>query len=419
MVCPLFELPTLGFALALDVAGLPPEVQGLLEARWPPRAVGANVSGTLFFEAIQGPVGLPAADLVTAEVTFTCPTVAEVVTNTAVLSLDLGNGRVEGRGRVDAGHARGGVEAAVRAAGLLALAQRGVFVLHASAVHLDGDALVLLGASSAGKTTTARRLGREGLRRIADDMIAIDLEARPPALHGLPFERAGRALASNLAARDSPIVCRGGALVRKGARSAGLSPVENAPHAWAEALIALPSPPGTEPLVLSRFARLCEVPLCALDAPPSGPLAPAVLPWLASLRATGFGLRDSQGGGEAGRVWDSSSMPPRLPVYSPLIPGAVGALMRELDQTARVARAPNVAWRILDGAAVLVAPSSPAVQTLNPVGTVVWELSDGRSIAEIVDAIVKEFEVERTQASLDVERFVRELEGKRLLVVEG
>ena len=93
--------------------------------------------------------------------------------------------------------------------------------------------------------------------------------------------------------------------------------------------------------------------------------------------------------------------------------------MRELDQTARVARAPNVAWRILSGAAVLVVPSSPTVQTLNPVGTAVWELSDGRSIVDIVDAIVNEFEVERTQASLDVERFIREREGKKLLGVEG
>ena len=79
---------------------------------------------------------------------------------------------------------------------------------------------------------------------------------------------------------------------------------------------------------------------------------------------------------------------------------------------------PNVAWRVLDGTAVLVVPSSPSVQTLNPVGTAVWALSDGRSVAAIVDAIVNEFEVERTQAALDVERFVRELEGKQMLIVE-
>jgi hypothetical protein len=91
--------------------------------------------------------------------------------------------------------------------------------------------------------------------------------------------------------------------------------------------------------------------------------------------------------------------------------------MTEREQTVRrVARAPNVAWRVLDGAAVLVAPSSPTVQTLNPVGTLVWTLADGRTVPEIVDAVMNDFEVERARASLDVERFVHELEGKGLLV---
>jgi hypothetical protein len=65
---------------------------------------------------------------------------------------------------------------------------------------------------------------------------------------------------------------------------------------------------------------------------------------------------------------------------------------------------------------VLVAPSSPSIQTLNEVGTLIWQLADGRPIAEIVDAVVNEFEVERIQAATDVESFVQDLEGRGWLV---
>lgn len=405
----LFALPSLRFALALDVVGLRPDLGARLEARWPARTADAETCGALAFEAVPEEVGLPPADLVTAEVTWTGPAQADVITNAAALSLDLTGDRVEGRGRVDARRARGGIEAAVRAASVLALARRGVLVLHASAAHRDGDALVFLGASTAGKTTTARRLGREGLHRLADDMIAIDLAASPPTLHRLPFERAGRALADLAAGtgRPGPIACLGGALVRKGACAAAIRPLDDAPRVWAEAVITLPPAPGDAPLLLERFAWLCEVPLRALDAPPAGPLAPAVIPWLEALRAGAGGAPRSG----AGKKLDALS--PTAQATRPVSPGGT---MIEREQTAiRVTRAPNVAWRVLDGAAVLVAPSSPTVQTLNPVGTLVWTLADGRTLPEMVDAVVNEFDVERTQAALDVERFVQDLVGKGLL----
>jgi hypothetical protein len=82
-----------------------------------------------------------------------------------------------------------------------------------------------------------------------------------------------------------------------------------------------------------------------------------------------------------------------------------------------VARAPNVAWRVFDGAAVLVAPASPTIQTLNPVGTRVWELADGRTASAIVQSIVSEFEVTQSQAEGDVQRFVDEMVAKGLLVL--
>ncbi len=53
----------------------------------------------------------------------------------------------------------------------LALAQRGVFLLHAGGCEVDGDAFLFLGESGAGKSTLAARLGAP---RLADDQAAID-----------------------------------------------------------------------------------------------------------------------------------------------------------------------------------------------------------------------------------------------------
>lgn len=84
---------------------------------------------------------------------------------------------------------------------------------------------------------------------------------------------------------------------------------------------------------------------------------------------------------------------------------------------ARVERARGVAWRVLEGRAVLVAPSSPNIHTLNDVGTLVWQLADGRDVAAIVVAVVNEFEVSSTEATVDVDRFVHDLAGKGLMTV--
>ena len=408
----LSELPSLGFALAVQVSGLPPELQAPLAARWPapadePPLPDAPPPHQLVLDAAPGPVGLPSSELVTAEVIWSSPTRAELRTNAAELSLTLDDDRaLRAEGCIDARRPRGGLEAAIRAITTLALARRGVLLLHASAVHHQGDALVLLGASGAGKTTTARRLGRQGFQRLADDLIALDLAASPPLLHRLPFERAGRALPAPAGER---IACRGGLLVCKNAAVARLSPLPDPVRAWAEAIIALPPAPGAAPHLLAAVARLCQLPLRTLEASPSGPLAPAILPWLDALRASPS-LRASP------------ALPFSLDAFPPAPqanrPGRPGSTMAEGEQIRRIERAPNVAWRVLDGAAVLVAPASPAIQTLNEVGTLIWQLADGRPLPEIVDAVVNEFEVERTQASADVERFVRDL-GDRGLLVAG
>jgi len=56
------------------------------------------------------------------------------------------------------------------------LHQRGLLVLHASAVDLGGSAIVLVGDPRAGKSTTAAALQARGGGAIADDVVAVDLQ---------------------------------------------------------------------------------------------------------------------------------------------------------------------------------------------------------------------------------------------------
>jgi len=55
------------------------------------------------------------------------------------------------------------------------LHQRGRIVLHASAVKVNGKAVLFLGASGAGKSTMAAALGSHGYPLISDDLCAISL----------------------------------------------------------------------------------------------------------------------------------------------------------------------------------------------------------------------------------------------------
>lgn len=63
----------------------------------------------------------------------------------------------------------------------LALARRGIFLLHASAVVVKGGIVGFLGESGAGKSTLARLLADEGLALAADDLLAVG-----PGMSALP-----------------------------------------------------------------------------------------------------------------------------------------------------------------------------------------------------------------------------------------
>ncbi len=71
---------------------------------------------------------------------------------------------------------------------------------------------------------------------------------------------------------------------------------------------------------------------------------------------------------------------------------------------------PQVASRIIDGAAVIIMADSGLVNVFNSVGTRVWELINGtRTIQEIADIVVAEYDVPAAAALEDVMSFLDQL----------
>lgn len=70
----------------------------------------------------------------------------------------------------------------------LALHQRRLLVLHASAIAVGGKSVIFMGDKGAGKSTTAGAMIRAGHRLLTDDVVALDLSdpGRPMILPGFP-----------------------------------------------------------------------------------------------------------------------------------------------------------------------------------------------------------------------------------------
>jgi hypothetical protein len=83
-----------------------------------------------------------------------------------------------------------------------------------------------------------------------------------------------------------------------------------------------------------------------------------------------------------------------------------------------LARSSQTAWRVYDGEAVIILGEDSTLNTLNPVGTLIWEAADGQTpVSAIVARICEEFDVERAQAERDATVFVDKLRQRGLLSV--
>jgi len=88
-----------------------------------------------------------------------------------------------------------------------------------------------------------------------------------------------------------------------------------------------------------------------------------------------------------------------------------------MGDEARVRRDGRLPFQELEGQAVIVVPARREMHELDETATFLWrELEGSRSVAELVEALCGEFEVEPARAEEDVRAFVARLEEKGLVV---
>ena len=91
---------------------------------------------------------------------------------------------------------------------------------------------------------------------------------------------------------------------------------------------------------------------------------------------------------------------------------------KKISTDSRVSQHPDIASRTIDGQEVVVVPATRKLQILNEVATRIWELCDGRSVAEITDAIVQEFDVDASEARRDALELVEDMHERGMVVIE-
>ncbi|TSD47363.1 PqqD family protein [Rhodococcus sp. KBS0724] len=90
--------------------------------------------------------------------------------------------------------------------------------------------------------------------------------------------------------------------------------------------------------------------------------------------------------------------------------------MTELLVDTRPRRAQSVESNDLADGVVLYDSSSEIAHHLNPIATLVWELCDGRTVADIVDGVAEVLEIPTAEAQSVVNETYGQLNASRLLV---
>ena len=82
----------------------------------------------------------------------------------------------------------------------------------------------------------------------------------------------------------------------------------------------------------------------------------------------------------------------------------------EIELQSQFTPHPDLEVRVLDGEAVFLNTRTGAYFGTNSVGTHIWQsYADGKTVAEVIDSIVAEFEVDTQQAASDVFAFTDSL----------
>lgn len=88
--------------------------------------------------------------------------------------------------------------------------------------------------------------------------------------------------------------------------------------------------------------------------------------------------------------------------------------MREVNPE----QSPDVAFRVIEGAAVLVVPEDSSLYWLNPAATCIWQQADGRrSVEAIADGLRAEFDIDAETALRDTVEMVEAFTASGLFTV--
>jgi hypothetical protein len=80
------------------------------------------------------------------------------------------------------------------------------------------------------------------------------------------------------------------------------------------------------------------------------------------------------------------------------------------------ARNPKVAARVINGEAMILTPHDSVLHTLNPVATRIWELlPTHRTLAELVGALVAEYDAAPDEVERDVQELMQALVERQIL----
>lgn len=80
----------------------------------------------------------------------------------------------------------------------------------------------------------------------------------------------------------------------------------------------------------------------------------------------------------------------------------------------------RIAYRIIDGEAVIIDLKDNTLNILNPVSTFIWERLEGQTqLKEIVRALTEEFDVDYKTAEKDCFEFIYELMNRNIIVLKS
>ena len=80
-------------------------------------------------------------------------------------------------------------------------------------------------------------------------------------------------------------------------------------------------------------------------------------------------------------------------------------------------RNPKLAWREIDGEAVIISPDDSQVHELNETASVIWKFADGKhSVDQIAEVVAEGYEVPVEVAQADVRELIEMLSAKGLLM---